>query len=289
MRFVWTAALAASIACAGTAGADPPQQPAKPALSKKPPRTPKSRPAPTDDDGPAWLGIGLERSPRGVKVTEVMEGTPAARVGLRVGDEITAVDGVALASERDLIERITGHRGGDKVKLEVARGARKLAVTAVLETKPDEQEMLERRLLDRPAPDFDLPVVGADAGGTTISLASLRGKVVVIEFLATWCYPCKTTYKQMSDLQDARGADGLVVLGVSAEEAAKLDGLVKQEGMRFRLGRDVGGAMTMAYGARGTPTFAVIDREGVVRFVGSGAGLAADHTVFAAERLLDTK
>src|SRR6188768_1888334 len=133
MRFVWMAALAAVIACAGTAGADPPQQAAKPALSKKPPRTPKSRPVKPDDDAPAWLGIGLDRGTRGVKVTEVMEGTPAARVGLRVGDELTAVDGVALAGPDDLVRSITAHRGGDKVKLELARGARKLSVTAVLE------------------------------------------------------------------------------------------------------------------------------------------------------------
>lgn len=291
MRFAYVTALAAVIACAGTAGADPPVEKAgaKARLSKKPPRTPKSRPAPPDDDAPPWLGIGLDDGTRGVKVIEVMDETPASRVGIRVGDEVLAVDGVALTTRpQDLITLIRSHHGGDRVQLMVARGSRKLRVTAVLETKPDDQELLERRLLDKPAPSFDLPVVGADAT-RTVALDSLRGKVVVLEFMATWCFPCKSTYKPLSDLHDQRGVDGLVVIGLSEEEDAKLSGLIAQEGIRFPVVRDIGAAAAKAYQRPGTPTFVVIDRGGVVRFVGAGAGLNADHAMFAAERLLDEK
>jgi peroxiredoxin len=286
MRLVVMAAAAALLACATTTTATADPAPRKAPLSRRPPRTPKSV-KPTDDS-PAWLGIGLEQGKRGVKVTEVIEGTPAAEVGLRIGDEIVAIDGVPLAGPDDLVGRVHAHRSGDRITLEVARGARKVAVAAVLAPKLDDQEILERRLLDKQAPAFDLPVVGSDAAHpTTLALDGLRGKVVVLEFLATWCYPCKSTYKQLSDLQDQRGGDGLVVLGLSEETDSALAGLISQEGIRFRVVRDVGGAVARNYRRPGTPTFVVIDRDGVVRFVGAGAGLSADHAVFSAERLLD--
>ena len=292
MRFAYVAALAGVIACAGTAGADKPTAPAKPTpafqVKKKPPSA-RPRAAQQDDDAPPWLGIGLDDGVRGVKVIEVMDETPAARAGLRVGDELVAVDGVALATNpNDLITRIRARHGGERVQLTLARGSRTLKLTAVLETKPDEQELLERRLLDKPAPAFDLPVVGADAG-RTIALDALRGKVVVLEFMATWCYPCKTTYKPLSDLHEQRGVDGLVVVGLSEEEDAKLSGFIAQEHIGFPVVRDVGAAAAKAYQRPGTPTFVVIDRGGVVRYVGAGAGLNADHAMFAAERLLDEK
>src|SRR5690349_14311696 len=122
MRFAYVMALAAVIACAGTAGADPDAPSRKPALSKKPPRTPKSRPAPPDDDSPAWLGIEFDPTAPGVLVAEVLDGTAAARVGLRAGDRLLAVDGVALISTDDLVFRIRRHRVGDAVKVAVARG-----------------------------------------------------------------------------------------------------------------------------------------------------------------------
>jgi peroxiredoxin len=244
-----------------------------------------ARPGRADEgERPPWLGIGIEDGQRGVRITEVIEGTPAQHAGLAVGDEIVRLDGRALSTSDDLLTRLHGRANGAEVSIEVARGARRLRVRARLAPRLDEAEILERRLLDKPAPRFDLPrASGAGAG----DLDRLAGKVVVIEFLATWCGACKSTYRALADLETRRRGDGLVVLGIGDESEAALRALASAERLPFAVLRDVGGSARRAFRVTDLPTIVVIDRAGVVRFAGVGAGLPVDHAVFAAERALD--
>jgi peroxiredoxin len=243
-----------------------------------------ARPGRADEgERPPWLGIGIEDGQRGVRITEVIEGTPAQHAGLAVGDEIVRLDGRALSTSDDLLTRLHGRASGAEVSIEVARGTRRLRVRARLAPRLDETEILERRLLDKPAPRFDLPLAsGAGAG----DLDRLAGKVVVIEFLATWCGACKTTYRALADLESRRRGEGLVVLGIGDESEAALRALASAERLPFAVLRDVGGSARRAYRVTDLPTIVVIDRAGVVRFAGVGAGLPVDHAVFAAERAL---
>jgi peroxiredoxin len=249
----------------------------------------------TLDEGQPWLGIGIEPGKRGVRVNQVIDGAPAHRAGLAIGDEVLTIDGRSVVSPDELISRIGGFKIGRKVKLEIARRGVTRIVSVVLAARLDDQEVLERRLLDKPAPAFEAHRVqqDPDAKATTVSLASLRGKVVIIEFLATWCGPCKSTYPTLGELQARRRGDGLVVLGISEESDAGLRALDDQEKLGFALLRDVGAAARGAFhkgmSRMVTPTLFVIDRAGVVRFVGMGAGITVDHAVFAAERALGEK
>jgi peroxiredoxin len=239
-------------------------------------------PARADEGGerPPWLGVGIENGERGVLITEVIEGTPAERAGMLVGDEIVRLDGRPLASKEDLLTRLHGRKSGELVAMEVARRDRRLRLRATLAPRLEPEEILERRLLDKPAPAFDLPVA---SGSGTGDLARMRGKVVVIEFLATWCGSCKSTYRALGELERSRGRDGLVVLGIGDESEAALRALAGQERISFAVLRDVGGAARGAFQVSDLPTILVIDRAGV------GAGLTVDHAVFAAERALGDK
>ncbi len=236
------------------------------------------------DDGserPPWLGVGIEKGSRGVRITEVIEGTPGDRAGMAVGDEIVRLEGRPLATTDDLLVRLQGKKSGDQLLLEVARGARRLRVRATLAPRLEEQEILERRLLDKPAPLFDLPVA---SGSGTGELERLAGKVVVIEFVATWCGPCKSTYGALAQLERRRRGDGLVVLGIGDESEAALRALAQQEKIPFAILRDVGATARAAYRVFDIPTILVIDRGGVVRSAVWAAGRPLDLAVFAAER-----
>ncbi len=237
-----------------------------------------------DGERPPWLGVGIEDGQRGVRITEVIGGTPADRAGLAVDDEIVRLDGRPLQVADDLQTRLHGRKNGDQVSLEIARGNRRLHLRATLAPRLEDSEILERRLLDKPAPGFDLPVA---SGAGTGDLDRMAGKVVVIEFLATYCGACKPSYRTLADLDRRRRGDGLVVLGIGDESDAALRALASLEGLSFTVLRDVGGAALRAYRVTDRPTIVVIDRGGVVRYAGVGGGLPIDHAVFAAERALD--
>ncbi|HWM84788.1 MAG TPA: redoxin domain-containing protein [Kofleriaceae bacterium] len=244
-----------------------------------------SAPARTEEaiERPPWLGVGIEDGRRGVLINEVIEGTPAENAGLAVGDEIVRLDGRPITAAGDLQTRLHGRKSGDRVALELARGTRRFHVRATLAPRLEDAEIMERRFLDKPAPRFDLPLA---AGSGTGDLSRLAGKVVVIEFLATWCGSCKTTYRELAELERRRRGDGLVVLGIGDESEAALRALAAQERLPFAILRDVGGAARAAYRVSDLPTILVIDRAGVVRYAGIGAGLPVDHAIFAAERAL---
>jgi cytochrome c biogenesis protein CcmG/thiol:disulfide interchange protein DsbE len=73
-----------------------------------------------------------------------------------------------------------------------------------------------RSLVGRRAPEFSLD----DLHGTHVDLARDRGKVVLLNFWATWCAPCKVEMPRFMEWQREYGARGLVVIGVSIDDSA---------------------------------------------------------------------
>jgi cytochrome c biogenesis protein CcmG, thiol:disulfide interchange protein DsbE len=113
-----------------------------------------------------------------------------------------------------------------------------------------------------PAPGFRLPSL---AGGET-ELASLRGKVVVVNFWATWCPPCVDEMPSLERLHRALGPEGLAVLAVSTDEdLADLRRFVGEQALTLPVLRDPGGRVAADdYHTTGYPETFVIDRSGVL-------------------------
>jgi len=110
------------------------------------------------------------------------------------------------------------------------------------------------------APTFRLVALS----GETVELASLRGKVVVVNFWATWCPPCVEEMPSLEGLHLALMKEGLVVLSVSVDEdEAGLRGFVARAGITFPVLRDPGGYHSaQAYHTTGYPETFVIDPSG---------------------------
>lgn len=123
-------------------------------------------------------------------------------------------------------------------------------------------------LLGNPAATFSLP----DLSGRTHSLASLRGKVVLLDFWASWCGPCRRSMPHIEALHREYGRKGLVVLGVNAEPAAKAKDYLQANGVTFPTLIDNGGDVGRQFQVSGIPTTVLIDRSGRVSAYLVGAG-----------------
>jgi thiol-disulfide isomerase/thioredoxin len=113
-----------------------------------------------------------------------------------------------------------------------------------------------------PAPDFTLETLD----GKSVSLSSLRGKAVVVNFWATWCGPCKIETPWLVELQNQYGAQGLQIVGVAMDDSGKdeIARFAKDMGMNYPvlLGKE---AVGDAYGGvPALPESFFIGRDGKI-------------------------
>jgi peroxiredoxin len=116
----------------------------------------------------------------------------------------------------------------------------------------------------RAAPDFVLRTVD----GGQVRLSELRGKVILLNFWATWCPPCKAEMPDLDALYRQYGAArNFVVIGVDVEEeAAAVAAFARENNVAFPLVLDADGAVTNGlYRVRGLPTSMIVDRAGDIR------------------------
>lgn len=127
------------------------------------------------------------------------------------------------------------------------------------------------------APPFSLP----DASGAIVSLGGLEGRVVYVDFWASWCAPCRRSFPWMAEMQRKYGPQGFTVVAINVdkkrEDAAKF--LAVTPGA-FTIVYDPVGTVPTAYDVKGMPTSYIVDRNGKVVSVDAGF---RDDTKAAAE------
>ena len=116
--------------------------------------------------------------------------------------------------------------------------------------------------------NFTLPLLG----GRNASLSSYKGKVVILNFWATWCPPCRAEMPSMETLYQRFKNQGLEILAVDlGEERSEVQQFINNNRYTFPVLLDLDGKNITRYGVSGIPTTYILDREGkiIARIVGS--------------------
>ena len=233
-------------------------------------------------DGPGWLGVEVAppaAGEGGVLVRSVMQGSPAQKSGVLLGDRILRLGSEEVGRPQDVVRIVSAHRGGERLGLALVREGAERLVSVVLEDRPDPDEMLKLALGDGQAPAWR--PLATVRGSVPATLAELRGRVVVIDFWASWCVACRLTVPTLNAWQDRYGAQGLTVVGVTMDSPEVALRASVEIGMEYPVLSDPDGETTRVYKAFALPTLFIIDRDGRIRLaqVGySSAGLERAET-----------
>jgi thiol-disulfide isomerase/thioredoxin len=136
------------------------------------------------------------------------------------------------------------------------------------------------------APDFELVTLE----GETFTLSALRGKVVLVNFWATWCPPCRSEMPAMQEVYEAYGPDDFIILAVNStnqDRQIDVEGFVSERGLTFPILLDVNGEVFSRYQVFSLPSSFFIDREGIIQEVVIGGPMAEALLRTRVESLLE--
>ncbi len=123
-------------------------------------------------------------------------------------------------------------------------------------------------LVGSPAPDFKADSLN---GQGKISVKGMEGKVVIVDFWATWCEPCKKSFPKLQELNVKYKASGLEIVGISEDdEKGGIADFGSTYGSKFPLGWDDGKSIAGKWQPKSMPASFIVDRKGIVRFAHLG-------------------
>jgi len=135
-------------------------------------------------------------------------------------------------------------------------------------------------LLGKSAPEINLKMW---LTGDPVTLADLYGRIVLLEFWATWCKPCQEMFPKLTALYDQESKNGLEIIAITRhymaykgtlearnQELDLMRATLNQHGVKFRVAVAEDEGLQRVYGANGLPTVVLIDRQGFVQYAGPG-------------------
>lgn len=125
--------------------------------------------------------------------------------------------------------------------------------------------------VEQEAPAFTLGGMANVKPGQKISLSDYHGKVVYLDFWASWCGPCRKSLPALNDIRNKYASRGFEVIAINVDENPD-DGLkfLREYSVSYPIAYDPKGAVPAAYQVKGMPYAFLIDRKGIVRHIHEG-------------------
>jgi thiol-disulfide isomerase/thioredoxin len=222
------------------------------------------------------FGMQFARGPKGNRVMAVMQGSPADKAGVRPGELLAAIDGnrVTALSGAELLREL--EKKDSYVFNFERKNGEKRQVTITKSRQGDftderggyilagEQRSLSEVDVGQAAPE----ITAKDVDGKDVKLSSLKGKVVLVNFTATWCGPCKKELPDLIGLHQKYHAQGFEVISVFLDsDSTAVERYLKENAISWLYAFDGKGwdnQVAREWGISGVPTNAIIDKAGVV-------------------------
>lgn len=136
---------------------------------------------------------------------------------------------------------------------------------------------------------FLCPLYASDApAADNLDLNEYGGKVVVVDFWASWCVPCRRSFPWLNAMHDKYGDDGLVIIGVNLDESrADAEGFLREYPPKFAIYYDVDKVLAREFDVMGMPMSYVIGRDGeqVAKHIGFKVRKQAEYEAVIVEAL----
>jgi thiol-disulfide isomerase/thioredoxin len=175
-----------------------------------------------------------------------------------------ALDSVTPENPGDVARLVQAKRVGDALPVLLSRAGQSRLLRVELEGTPEYEDRLRLAFVGRPAPE----IAGVTTfQGETSSLGEVRGHVVVVEFWASWCGPCRFVSPVLDQWYRSYRPRGAEVIGITVDPPAEGVEIARHTGMSYTLAHDPAGRTTRSYLASQVPMLVLIDKRGLVRDV----------------------
>jgi thiol-disulfide isomerase/thioredoxin len=199
------------------------------------------------------------------------------RLGMTLSDVYLSLDQIQDARDMLAVEVAFAEKISAIMQATGTPPQKRAAASGYLQIR-DRATQLE--LIGQMAPDLSIQTW---INGGPVTLEALRGRVVLLEFWATWCKPCQEMFPKLKQLHEQESWRGLEITAITrhymayggteesmAEELQLMRAMIADHGVSFAVGVAKDERLQAIYGANGLPTVVLIDRRGVVRYAGPG-------------------